>query len=156
MPESAESFAEYLERLVKERRLNSVSHEAWDLGTRGTAMATLRKVRERKRLPNPDLIAAFATLEEREAASFPEYPLATARRAIDAVRPLLDEHTYGMDTALAALASVAEPIKLLEAAGLPAPKDEIGRRVEGVAPSPAKPPRKGSRKAARARKRNER
>lgn len=131
-----ETFAALLERLAEERRLSAVSHDAWNHGNKGTSTATLRKVRERKRLPNPALIEAIAAaLDERPPSLFPEYGLAKARHVLERVTRLLDEHTHGIDSALGTLLVVSEPIRLLEAADLPESEDQGDQPLEDTAQS---------------------
>lgn len=114
MPAPTETFAQCLERLVKERRLARVAHDAWDPNVEGTSAATLVKVRKGTRLPNAPLIEAVAKLEDRDAASFPEYALAKARRTLEGAARLLDEHVYGLEAASATLRAVRAPIRALE------------------------------------------
>ncbi len=125
-----ESFAALLGRLAKERRLSEVGHESWDTGVRGTSSATLRKIREGKRLPNPPIIEAVARLVDRDPTTFPEYELAKGRRALDEAAKLLDENARGLEAATESLAEMRKSVRQLEDA---AGRVETGRGARKLA-----------------------
>lgn len=128
-----ETFAALLERLAKERKLSSVGHESWDTGVRGTSAATLRKIREKKRLPNPPIIEAVAAFVGSKPASFSEYELAKGRRALEEAVRLLDENGRGLDAALDSLAQLRPSLTQLEDAVAPAVRGQAPQRLGSLA-----------------------